>query len=73
MIPDVQLDLVGLYVARAIPSDAYALITSERPPDYWHVLPVTIGLALIGLVFAWALVRAVRRDLLPPALPTPNA
>jgi hypothetical protein len=64
-IPDAQLDLVGLYVARAIPSDAYALMIGDRPDDYWYVLPITIALAAIGLVFAWALVRAVRRDLMP--------
>ena len=63
-IPDAQLDLVGLYVVRAIPSDAYALILGEHPQDYWYVLPVTILVALIGLLFAWALVRAVKRDLL---------
>ena len=64
-IPDAQVDLVGLYVSREIPSDAYALITDERPEDYWYVLPITIALALIGLVFGWAFVRAVKRDLLP--------
>jgi hypothetical protein len=64
-IPDPQIDLVGLYVSREIPSDAYALITDERPEEYWYVLPITIALAAIGLVFAWALVRAVKRDLLP--------
>ena len=62
-----KADLVGLYVARAIPSDAYALITGEKPDDYWYVLPVTIIVAVIGLLFAWALVRAVKRDLLPPS------
>lgn len=62
----VDVDLVGLYVQRSIPSDAYALITTDDPKDYWYMLPITIGVALIGLVFAWALVRAVRRDLLPP-------
>lgn len=64
-IPDAELDLVGLYVQRAIPGGAYALITGERPEDYWYVLPVTIAVAAIGLLFAWALVRAIRRDLLP--------
>ena len=64
-IPDGELDLVGLYVARGIPSDAYALITGEKPADYWYVLPVAIALAVIALVFAWALVRAVKRDLIP--------
>jgi len=65
LIPDGQVDLVGVMVTRPIPSDAYALITGEQPDDYWYVLPITIALALIGLVFAWALVRAVRRDVLP--------
>jgi hypothetical protein len=64
-VPDAQLDLVGFYVERSIPNDAYVLITGERPDDYWYVLPITIALGVIGLVFAWALVRAVKRDLLP--------
>jgi hypothetical protein len=29
-------------------------------------LPITIARAAIGLVFAWALVRAVKRDVLSP-------
>ncbi len=66
-IPDTQIDLLGLYVARSIPSDAYALITDENPADYWYVLPITIALCVIGLIFAWALVRAVKRDLMTPA------
>lgn len=64
-VPDAQLDLVGLYVNRSIPEGAYALILGEHPQDYWYVLPVTIIVAVIGLLFAWALVRAVKRDLLP--------
>ncbi len=64
-IPDAELDLIGLYVVRDIPSGAYAVIVGENPQDYWYVLPVTILVGLIGLVFAWALVRAVKRDLLP--------
>ena len=65
-IPDSELDLVGLYVARGIPTDAYALITGDKPADYWYVLPVAIALAVIALVFAFALVRAVKRDLITP-------
>jgi hypothetical protein len=70
-IPDAQLDLAGLYVGRAVPSGAYALITEERPTDYWYVLPITVAVAAIGLIFAWALVRAVRRDLLPARAANP--
>jgi hypothetical protein len=64
-VPDAELDLVGLYVSREIPSGAYALIAGERPQDYWYVLPVTVVCGLIALLFAWALVRAIKRDLLP--------
>ena len=63
-VPDAQVDLVGLYVVRSIPSDAWAVIVGEQPQDYWYVLPVAILVALIGLLFAWALVRAVKRDFL---------
>jgi len=64
-VPDDQIDLVGLYVARGIPAGAYALVAGESPGDYWYVLPITVALAVIALVFAWALIRAIRRDLLP--------
>jgi hypothetical protein len=64
-VPDAELDLIGLYVSRDIPSGAYALIAGERPQDYWYVLPVTILVGLIALLFAWGLVRAIKRDLLP--------
>jgi hypothetical protein len=68
-IPDAQLDLIGLYVVRDIPGDAYALITGEHPRDYWYVLPVAVLVALIGLVFAWALVRAIKREIADRNLP----
>jgi hypothetical protein len=65
ILPDDQIDLVGLYIARGIPAGAYALVTGESPDDYWYVMPITIALAAIVIVFAWALIRAIRRDLLP--------
>jgi hypothetical protein len=68
-LPDPQLELVGLYIARPIPDDAYAVVTGESPEDYWYVMPITVALAAILLVFAWALVRAIRRDLLPARAP----
>jgi hypothetical protein len=69
-IPDAQVDLVGIQRTRPIPSDAYALITNDRPADYWYVTPVLVLVNVIALVFAWALIRAVRRDLLPTRMPT---
>jgi len=64
-VPDTQIDLVGVYAARTIPDEAYALLVGELPQDYWYVMPITVALSIIGLIFLWALVRAVRRDLLP--------
>lgn len=66
-VPDTAIELVGLYVSTSIPGDAYVLVTGEDPKDYWYVWPITAALALILLLFAWALVRAVKRDLLSPA------
>lgn len=71
-IPDAELDLVGFYVARGIPDGAYALITGDRPQQYWYVLPITVVLILIGLVFAWVFVRAVKRDFLGPKIDKPD-
>jgi hypothetical protein len=62
---DPNVELIGIYVTRPIPDGAYALIMDEHPDDYWYVLPITIALVIIGGVFAWALVRAVRRELVP--------
>jgi hypothetical protein len=62
-LPDAQLDLIGMYVVRDVPGDAYAVIVGENPQDYWYVLPVAIVVGLIGLLFAWAFVRAVKREL----------
>jgi hypothetical protein len=66
-VPDGDLDLIGFYVSRQIPDGALALITGERPTDYWYVLPVTIVVGLIALLFAWAFVRALKRDVLAGA------
>lgn len=64
-IPDAVVDLVGIYVTRAIPNDAHALLVGEVPQDYWYILPITIVVGLIGLLFLYALIRTVKRDVLP--------
>jgi hypothetical protein len=65
VLPDAEIELIGLSVSRGIPADAYALVTDELPDDYWYVMPITIALAVVLVVFAWALIRAIRRDLIP--------
>jgi len=71
-VPDTNVDLIGLFVQRGVPGDAYALLTDERPQEYWYVRPITLALVVIGLLFAWALVRSLR-DLLPVRVPAPLA
>ena len=66
VVPDADVDLVGAYVVRDIPKGSLVLLAEERPGDYWYVMPITIALVVIALVFSWVLVRSVRRDLLPP-------
>lgn len=70
-VPDAHVELLGLYVQRGVPADAYALLTSERPGDYWHVMPLTLALGALALAFLWALARGIR-DLLPTRLPAPR-
>ena len=69
-IADNQIDLVGVYAAREIPSDAYALVVGEAPADYWHIMPLTIALSVLTLLFGWAFVRTLRRDVLTRPVPT---
>ncbi|MBP9086873.1 MAG: hypothetical protein KBG15_12185 [Kofleriaceae bacterium] len=70
VIADAQIDLIGVYAAREIPSDAYALVVGETPSEYWHIRPLTIALGLLTLLFGWSFVRTLRRDVLPRSLPT---
>lgn len=68
-VPDAQIDLVGVMVARGLPDGAFALVTSEKPDDYWYVMPISIALLVLGALFTWVFVRAVRRDLMSPPAP----
>lgn len=65
VIADEHIDLIGLYVAQSIPSDAHVVIVGERPDDYWYVWPISICLGVMGAMFVFALIRAIKRDLLP--------
>lgn len=64
-IPDAQLDLVGVYISRGVPRGAVALIVGEIPQDYWYILPITIVVGIIGLLFLYSLARTIKRDFLP--------
>lgn len=63
-IPWAAIDVAAVWAPRTMPAGARVVITGEEPGDYWYLTPVFIGLALIGLLFTWALVVAVRRQFL---------
>lgn len=63
-IPPSAVDVAALWAPRTMPAGARVVITDETPARYWYLTPVYLGLALIALLFTWALVMAVRRQFL---------
>jgi len=75
-IDDARIDLVRITAKRRVPDRARVLVLGEVPEDYWYMLPLAIGLGVLGLLALWALARAIKRDFLAPraaADPTPAA
>lgn len=64
-VPDAQIDLIGVLTVRGVPEGAFVLMSGEDPALYWYVRPISYALLALAALFAWVLVRAVRRDLLP--------
>jgi hypothetical protein len=64
-LPWSAVDVAALWLPRPLPDGAYVLVVDEKPSDYWAVKPLYVALAVIGLLFAWALWRAIRRDFWP--------
>lgn len=59
-VPWSNISWIALEVSRELSPDAMVLLTRESPETYWFVLPLFAALGLFGLLFVWALVRAVR-------------
>lgn len=62
-VPWGQISWITPIVPRAVPADAWVLVTGEAPGSYWYVLPLVALLGLSVLLFAWALSRALRSRL----------
>lgn len=65
-VEDARIDLVRISAKRHVPGSARILMIGEVPGDYWYVLPLVIGLGLLGIIAVWALIRAIKRDYLAP-------
>lgn len=64
VIPWSAIDVVGVWAPRTVPAGAWVVLADEQPSDYWYLNAVFGGLALLAILFAWALVRAVKRQFL---------
>jgi hypothetical protein len=64
------VDVAAIHAARPVPGDPWLLIAGESPDRYWYVRPLYIVIAIFAVLFAWALVRTTRRELLSPKVPT---
>jgi hypothetical protein len=65
-LPWSAIDVAAVWLPRVPPADAHVIVVGEAPAQYWYVLPIYVAVIVFGLLFAWALVRAVRRDFFPP-------
>lgn len=70
-VPWDHIEWVSLTVPRTVPDQAWVLLTEERPQAYWYVPILFALLGLFGLLFSWALVRALRPGAEPDPLPAP--
>ncbi len=62
VVPWSAIDVAAVWAPRRIPGDARVLLVGETPASYWYLTPVYGGLALFAALFTWALVLAVRRQ-----------
>lgn len=62
VLPWSAIDVAAVWAPRPVPAGAWVVLADERPSDYWYMVPIFVGLALIGTLALWALVRAVRQQ-----------
>jgi hypothetical protein len=61
-VPWGSITAAAIETPRSAPADARVIVTTEAPGDYWYLIPVYAIFAAIALLFAWALVRALRSN-----------
>jgi len=58
-IPYASIRTVALQVPRTAPVNARVIVTTDRPDDYWYVLPLYFVFGAFALLFGWALWRSL--------------
>ena len=63
-LPWSAIDVAAVWLPRVPPASAYVVVVDEAPAQYWYVMPIYVAVIGVGLLFGWALVRAIKRDFL---------
>lgn len=63
LLPWSAIDVAAVWAPRPVPAGARVILAGESPGSYWYLTWVYIGLALFAVLFTWALVLAVRREI----------
>jgi hypothetical protein len=71
VIPLAEISAVAIAHRPPVPEGAVVIVTTERPADYWYILPLLVLFALFALLFGWTLLRALRGST-PPTAPRGN-
>jgi hypothetical protein len=65
-LPWSAIDVAAVWLPRVPPPGARVLVVGEVPAQYWYVMPIYVAVIVFGLLFAWAAIRAVKRDFIKP-------
>ncbi|MBK9072137.1 MAG: hypothetical protein IPL79_14205 [Myxococcales bacterium] len=57
-----DIDVVALWLPRAVPSDARVILVHDDGSTYWYITPLVIALVILLGLFIWAFVRAWRYE-----------
>ncbi len=62
VVPWNEVREIGVSARRTVPAGARVLVATERPADYWYLLPLFGVLSAFALLFGWAFARSVRSE-----------
>jgi hypothetical protein len=63
LLPWSAIDVAAVWAPRPVPPGARVVLAGESPGSYWYLTWVYVGLAIFAVLFTWALVLAIRREI----------
>jgi hypothetical protein len=62
-LPWSAIDVAAVWAPRPVPAGARVVLAGESPGGFWYLTWVYVGLAIFAILFTWALVLAIRREI----------